>query len=543
MGRMDRVSRTRLDIIIIRNLMAGILLVLLVILSTTGVTGAWFTDNTMILHNIFTTGTVIIEADDQTEISNGLTDSDTDLVTPGEPLEIIYKITNLGSKSIYVRVRFEGYWTRIYHRNTATVTASFGDTYLEDSDTTHYYFENQLPDLNTEEKTSAGFTDQYSLSSFLTIDKSSSNSTASATSENSGGGYVGTSQYNPLFAAAAMTGYPDPCEGPKVNPITEDQVKDEGLDYFDGVNPPDPNPANLPSPSGCTFNVFKINKDQGNIADGQVFTHNGFIVTIYKKLIGDKYYFAFESNWPAYHVYAKGGSQGGYLYRYYFPEDEPAYPGGVYSDCGLSQPGGDWSHITFYYFEVPDDPSINIKKQVSVDGGSSWEDADQSPGPELQSPHSPMFRFIVENTGNVTLTGIVVEDDKIDLAPGDPDTTSWVIPILEPGAADTLIIVYDQWTEQLSTENIKIELCQNMDNWVPEGLQDLGTYFYHTEVLKAENKGAYEVTLCVIVHFDDNENYQHGSEFMLYSYFEAVQASNNMIRENWPEEDLDWLND
>jgi len=542
MGKMDKVSRTRFKNNFIWCLVAGIILLLFVIMSMTGLTEAWFTDSTMMLRNVFTTGTVIIEADDQTEILNGQNDSETLLVTPGVPLEKKYKITNLGSKSIYVRVRFEGYWARLYHRNTATVTTSFGDTYLEESDTAHYYFINQSPDFNTEEKTSVGFTDQDSLSSLLTIDKSSSNSTTSNNSENSGS-YVKTSQDNSLFTETAITGYPDPCEGPKVDPITEKKVKEEGLDYFDGVNPPDPNPANLPRPDGCTLIAFKISEDQNGIADGQVFTHNGFKVAIYKKQIEGKYYFAFESNWPVYHVYAKGGNQGGNLYRYYFPENEPLYPEGVYSDCGLSQPGGEWSHITFYYCEVPDDPSITIKKQVSVDGGSSWEDADQSPGPELQPPHTPRFRFIVENTGNVTLTGIVVEDDVIDLSPNDPNTESWFISSLEPGATDTLIIGYDQWTDQLSTENIKIELCQDMDNWVPEGLQDLGTYFYHTEVLKAENKGNYEVTLCVIVHFADDENYQHGSEFVLYSYFEAVQASNNMIRENWPEEDLDWLDD
>ena len=49
-------------------------------------------------------------------------------------------------------------------------------------------------------------------------------------------------------------------------------------------------------------------------------------------------------------------------------------------------------------------PSIDVEKYVSVDGGTTWEDADAAPGPlMLSSGTNPQFKFVVTNTGNVAL--------------------------------------------------------------------------------------------------------------------------------------------
>ena len=520
-----------------RNLAAGVVLIMILALSVTGVTHAWFTGTSNTLVNIFNVGTVIIEASDISVEDSG---NGADIITPGEPLEKTYKITNTGTKSIYVRALFEGYWEKIFHRNTASVTAMYGSATVSDSDMAHFKFEGQEPDWDLNNGSSAGFTaSDYSLSpATIKIGSPSTNGGGTGTAPATGSSVI--------YTSTVLTGYPDPCEGPKVEPITETEVENQNLDYFENQNPPDknpawpdPNPAKLPAPGDCDLIYFKIDRNQGQIDDGQTFTDNGFEVTIYKKQIDEKYYFAFQSNYPVYHVYAKGGNEGGNLYRYYFPEENPDYPEGVYNDCRLSQPGGDWSHIAFYYCEKPPEPDITIQKQVSVDGGSTWQNAGEAPGPQLVSPNLPWFRFIVTNTGNVTLTGIVVEDDVLDLAPDNPDTDKWTIPSLAPGGSATLDIEYSTWNERLNTDNIKIEVCS--ENWVPTGQQDLGTYFYHTEVIRAENGGEYEVTLCVKVHFTGDFDYYEDAEFKLYSFFEAVQASNNMIYENWPADDLGWL--
>ncbi len=66
-------------------------------------------------------------------------------------------------------------------------------------------------------------------------------------------------------------------------------------------------------------------------------------------------------------------------------------------------------------------PSLNVVKEVSVDGGLTWLDANLPTGPNLASGTDPRFRFTVRNTGDVTLTGISLTDS-------DFATTSCTIP-------------------------------------------------------------------------------------------------------------------
>lgn len=71
------------------------------------------------------------------------------------------------------------------------------------------------------------------------------------------------------------------------------------------------------------------------------------------------------------------------------------------------------------------DPKIDVEKYVSVDGGNTWLDADSAPGPVLTDAAniSPMFKFVVHNTGNVELTDILLDDDVFDLSGLDNGTT------------------------------------------------------------------------------------------------------------------------
>jgi len=58
-------------------------------------------------------------------------------------------------------------------------------------------------------------------------------------------------------------------------------------------------------------------------------------------------------------------------------------------------------------------PSINIKKYVSVDNGITYYDANVPPVPTLIYPTNPMFKLVITNTGNVTLTGVSVTDSVL----------------------------------------------------------------------------------------------------------------------------------
>ena len=58
-------------------------------------------------------------------------------------------------------------------------------------------------------------------------------------------------------------------------------------------------------------------------------------------------------------------------------------------------------------------PSISIQKLVSVDNGVTFQDANVAPGPTLVSPTNPVFKYVVKNTGNVTLSLVSVTDNVL----------------------------------------------------------------------------------------------------------------------------------
>ncbi|NIM93901.1 MAG: DUF11 domain-containing protein, partial [Anaerolineales bacterium] len=61
-------------------------------------------------------------------------------------------------------------------------------------------------------------------------------------------------------------------------------------------------------------------------------------------------------------------------------------------------------------------PSYTIEKQVSVDDGLTWQDADSITGPELLTGTNPQFRVIASNTGNVDVTVDVSDSDFASLS-------------------------------------------------------------------------------------------------------------------------------
>jgi hypothetical protein len=196
-----------------------------------------------------------------------------------------------------------------------------------------------------------------------------------------------------LTAFATLTAYPDPCNGPKVTPVLGNTVPS----YFVGWPQPDPYAPNLPKPDGTTLVHFKVNLDQNELNNGQKYEDgNGFEVTIFKAIKDGKSYFAFEANKPVFHVYAKGGSSGGNLYMYY-----PEYLVGVTSDCGLSQPGGNWSHIAFYY------GGSNVKILGSI-AGLKFHDLNANG--ELDADEPPLEGWRIELYSDEAMTNLVEFD-------------------------------------------------------------------------------------------------------------------------------------
>ncbi len=72
--------------------------------------------------------------------------------------------------------------------------------------------------------------------------------------------------------------------------------------------------------------------------------------------------------------------------------------------------------------------SSEITVEKSVLDGSTWVDADSTPGPYLLSDENPLFRFVVENTGNVDLSNVVLEDNNISNLFSDQGLTTECVP-------------------------------------------------------------------------------------------------------------------
>jgi uncharacterized repeat protein (TIGR01451 family) len=86
--------------------------------------------------------------------------------------------------------------------------------------------------------------------------------------------------------------------------------------------------------------------------------------------------------------------------------------------------------------------TIDIEKYVQINGGA-WQDADTAPGPTALTSSDINFKFVVTNTGNVSLTNVSVTDDKFDLN-GAAAGTAWTIGNLAVGASSTFILGDDE---------------------------------------------------------------------------------------------------
>jgi hypothetical protein len=78
------------------------------------------------------------------------------------------------------------------------------------------------------------------------------------------------------------------------------------------------------------------------------------------------------------------------------------------------------------------DAAIDVETYVSVDGGTTWQDADNATGPYLASGIAPQFKFVVSNTGKVNLSKVDVIDDVF----GD----IWLDGTLSTGASHETVL-------------------------------------------------------------------------------------------------------
>ena len=99
------------------------------------------------------------------------------------------------------------------------------------------------------------------------------------------------------------------------------------------------------------------------------------------------------------------------------------------ADTDQTGPLVDFEGVTVIY-----DAQIDLTKYVSVDGGSTWDDANTLTGPVLSSAAglNPLFKYTALNNGTVTLKDVTLSDAAYDLN-GDDAGTSWSWGDLAPG--------------------------------------------------------------------------------------------------------------
>jgi uncharacterized repeat protein (TIGR01451 family) len=81
------------------------------------------------------------------------------------------------------------------------------------------------------------------------------------------------------------------------------------------------------------------------------------------------------------------------------------------------------------------DPShyFGIEPQISIEKHTNGEDADTEPGPYILESELVTWEYFVENTGNITLTGITVTDDQGTVDEADDVVISMPDSTLSPG--------------------------------------------------------------------------------------------------------------
>ena len=63
-----------------------------------------------------------------------------------------------------------------------------------------------------------------------------------------------------------------------------------------------------------------------------------------------------------------------------------------------------------------DRPSLDLEKLISVDNGSTWQDADSPPGPRAETDSNVLFKFVITNNGSVPLSPISLTDTTLDIS-------------------------------------------------------------------------------------------------------------------------------
>lgn len=542
---------------LLKLIMAGLFLLIIIFFSFfAGHTGAWFL-NSLKLSNSFVSGTLSLAV-------SGPVSGEVEPQAKTNPMVVVvppigcqsfnYLITNTGSKRLLARAWFQGFWLQGYHKNTATAEGYYNGHRFLDTDSAyylaHYVAPEEYPGL-VPPAPKYGFTHRTVMPpvvvSFPSLFPQATSLSSNLTEESLAPDtlsvyrtevplenltYKTLLHQNPSDLATCLneeitasfglvTSAPAGFEPSSLGVVPEERE----------FIPPWGIPLNWPSPCD-SLEAFKIDTKPENktYKTGHRKTETSKADAVFSvdiNRVGSLVSFSNASH-PVIYVWVKGGPQG-LLYDY-------SLLGGVRADTNLHPPlnpnSGKYygvSHVTFIYCPAPDpEPGIDLKKFVSVDGGVTWHDADSLEGAPTIADIAPQFKFVVKNTGNVTLQNISVHDDQFGVI-------KEALPALAPGETVEYFYTDENWLEgaraNFSTDTITISLCANSDpHWAPAGPKRLGAYFYYDKIINpATETYPSPVPLCVdiCVHGENAEEFS-GAYFVFYAIFEGVQVTNGM---------------
>ncbi len=217
---------------------------------------------------------------------------------------------------------------------------------------------------------------------------------------------IGDGNHSSEFSLAANAAICNAFVSPSID-VEKEVSNDNGVTWFDADNPTGPNVVQGTNPQ---FRFTVTNTGNVTLTNVQVTDDVlGLIATIPSLDSGASQQFVVVGTW-ALGQQVNTATATGTFDGITVSDTDPAYWVGV---------------------EVAT-PAIDVEKEVSPDNGTTWFDADSPTGPDVISPTNPLFRFTVINTGNVTLTNVVVTDDVLGVIAN--------IPSLAPGESQQFIV-------------------------------------------------------------------------------------------------------
>ena len=195
-------------------------------------------------------------------------------------------------------------------------------------------------------------------------------------------------------------------------------------------------------------------------------------------------------------------------------------------------------------------PSIDIQKYVSFDNGTNWYDADTEPGPQYdpKTQPDPVFKFVVTNTGNVTLTDISVDDDAFGHISTITQLTAgevWTSSIITQNYSfdDLTKTAPKDW---INNQNVSLHETSSPKKWdfsaFPANPHSEGTwivngnywntgYYYYCGVIQPGE--TVNLPLNVLLNEELTTNEYQGATFYLQSKYDAIQITNQAVFDAW----------